>query len=144
MDRSLCSSRCVVIHTKLAYLERTLLYFYRKLLYSIYLSASQHTSNCFFHYSVVDITSTLSSEAFHIILHIIFLYIYYYYWFVMGGCRGYKSLVNRCWVGWLTFQSSSVPYLLLSSMFISLLSKWSVYLRNSTGYSYTGRSTCTQ
>ena len=78
-----------------------------------YLSASQHTSNCFFHYSVVDITSTLSSEAFHIILHIIFLYIYYYYWFVMGGCRGYKSLVNRCWVGWLTFQSSSVPYLLL-------------------------------
>ena len=113
MDRSLCSSRCVVIHTKLAYLERILLYFYRKLLYSIYLSASQHTSNCFFHYSVVDITSTLSSEAFHIILHIIFLYIYYYYWFVMGGCRGYKSLVNRCWVGWLTFQSSSVPYLLL-------------------------------
>ena len=78
MDRSLCSSRCVVIHTKLAYLERILLYFYRKLLYSIYLSASQHTSNCFFHYSVVDITSTLSSEAFHIILHIIFLYIYYH------------------------------------------------------------------
>ena len=75
MDRSLCSSRCVVIHTKLAYLERILVYFYRKLLYSIYLSASQHTSNCFFHYSVVDITSTLSSEAFHIILHLYYSYI---------------------------------------------------------------------
>ena len=57
MDRSLCSSRCVVIHTKLAYLERILLYFYRKLLYSIYLSASQHTSNCFFHYFSVDFRS---------------------------------------------------------------------------------------
>ena len=99
MDRSLCSSRCVVIHTKLAYLERILLYFYRKLLYSIYLSASQHTSNCFFHYSVVDITSTLSSEAFHIAYYIpiyllLLLFPIYY-----------------------------------RTMFISLLSKWSVYLR---------------
>ena len=99
MDRSLCSSRCVVIHTKLAYLERILLYFYRKLLYSIYLSASQHTSNCFFHYSVVDITSTLSSEAFHIAYYIpiyllLLLFPIYY-----------------------------------RTMFISLLSKWSVYLK---------------